>query len=127
MYPLKAWQPPDGSVQVVLPATRPESKTILGAVSLQYKTVLTMADSTNRSSVTEWLKEFRRQLPDIGKVKLVLDNHPSHHSYQVRWTAEELDVELMFLPTHSSVLNPVESFWSKLKHELRKRIAEGQG
>ena len=46
---------------------------------------------------------------------LLIDNFPSHTSNLVKEAAEELKIELCFLPAYSPQLQPVEKVWYKGK------------
>ena len=59
-------------------------------------------------------------LPAIPRGSVVvLDNASFHHSSQAKLLAQAHGVELVFLPPYSPDLNPIESFWAKLKRALR--------
>jgi transposase len=50
---------------------------------------------------------------------LIVDNYSSHTAHEVReWLAEHPRLQLHFLPTHCSHLNPVERIWLQLKGDL---------
>ena len=50
---------------------------------------------------------------------LIVDNYSSHTAKEVRdWLAEHPRLQLHFLPTHCSHLNPVERIWLQLKGDL---------
>lgn len=51
---------------------------------------------------------------------VVMDNLGSHKSKAVRQAIRNAGVRLLFLSKYSPDLNPIEQFFSKLKHELRK-------
>lgn len=51
---------------------------------------------------------------------VVMDNLGSHKSKAVRQSIRNAGAKLLFLPKYSPDLNPIEQFFSKLKHELRK-------
>ena len=54
---------------------------------------------------------------------VVLDNLGSHKSSLVRRALRAVGVKLFFLPKYSPDLNPIEMFFSKLKHGLRNTAA----
>lgn len=59
---------------------------------------------------------------------VVLDNLGSHKGKAVRRAIRAAGAKLFFLPKYSPDLNPIEQFFSKLKHWLRnheKRSADG--
>jgi transposase len=50
---------------------------------------------------------------------LIVDNYSSHTAGEVRdWLAEHPRLQVHFLPTHCSHLNPVERIWLQLKGDL---------
>jgi transposase len=51
---------------------------------------------------------------------VVMDNLGSHRSVAVRRALRAVGAKLFFLPKYSPDLNPIEMFFSKLKHGLRK-------
>jgi transposase len=52
-----------------------------------------------------------------------MDNLGSHKSKAVRQAIRKVGARLIFLPKYSPDLNPIEKFFSKLKHGLRKTAA----
>lgn len=51
---------------------------------------------------------------------VVMDNLGSHKGKAVRRTIRKAGAKLILLPKYSPDLNPVEQFFAKLKHWLRK-------
>jgi transposase len=51
---------------------------------------------------------------------VVLDNLGSHKAKAIRQIIRNVGARLVFLPPYSPDLNPIELFFSKLKHNLRK-------
>ena len=51
---------------------------------------------------------------------VVMDNLGSHKGKAVRRAIRNAGAKLIFLPKYSPDLNPIENFFSKLKHWLRK-------
>lgn len=58
------------------------------------------------------------------RIVLVLDNHPSHGTQHVRELAEQLNMELLFLPPYSPELNSIESLWAIFKLDLKNRLQQ---
>ena len=59
-------------------------------------------------------------------VLLVLDNVRFHHNPLARLLLEEHGIQLLFLPPYSPDLNPIEEMWSKVKHKVRRLLAQGR-
>ncbi|RRN95436.1 IS630 family transposase, partial [Pectobacterium aquaticum] len=67
------------------------------------------------------LETLRRTYRRAKTITLVLDNYVIHKSRKVeRWLAENPKFRLLFLPTYSPWLNPIERLWLSL-HETITR------
>ena len=51
---------------------------------------------------------------------VVLDNINFHKSTKVKILIESAGCSILFLPTYSLDLNPIEHYWFKIKNEIRK-------
>jgi putative transposase len=51
---------------------------------------------------------------------VVMDNINFHHSEKVREIIENAGCKIIFLPTYSPDLNPIEHQWFKIKNQIRK-------
>lgn len=54
---------------------------------------------------------------------VIMDNLGSHKGKAVRRAIRDAGAKLIFLPKYSPDLNPIEKFFAKLKHALRKAAA----
>jgi transposase len=85
-----------------------------------------LLDTIDDAFDAEKLIEFLAALiKDAGrKVFLILDNLRVHHSKIVKtWVAERKDqIDLLYLPSYSSQLNPEERLNADLKQEMGKRV-----
>ena len=54
---------------------------------------------------------------------VIMDNLGSHKGKAVRQAIQAAGAKLFFLPKYSPDLNPIEQFFAKLKHLLRKAAA----
>ena len=60
-------------------------------------------------------------MPTLQQGDIVLaDNLGSHKSKAVRQAIRAAGARFLFLPKYSPDLNPIEQFFAKLKHRLRK-------
>lgn len=55
---------------------------------------------------------------------VVLDNASFHKSSDIEILLKEKKCRVMYLPTYSPDLNPIENYWSPIKNDLRKRFLE---
>lgn len=54
-----------------------------------------------------------------GPLILIVDNYSSHTAGVVKtWLAEQSRIQLFYLPTYCSHLNPVENIWLRLKDQI---------
>lgn len=51
---------------------------------------------------------------------VVMDNINFHKTDRVRELIESVKCSVLFLPTYSPDLNPIEHYWFKIKHNIRK-------
>lgn len=97
--------------------------TILGAISLSG---LIAAMSIQGAADTPVFLTFieRVLVPQLwpGAV-VVMDNLAVHKAKSVREVIEAVGARVVYLPSYSPDLNPIENCWSKLKTHLRKRAA----
>jgi len=114
---------------MVLNQDRGHGVTIYGAIG-EYlpKAVFMTGKSTNAREFAEFLRLIRLSTPAALREKLVivLDNHKSHHNPSIGTLARNLNFELLFLPTYTPQLNPIESLWSVVKGKLKKKLREMQ-
>jgi transposase len=91
-------------------------------------------DGNATCQLLERVARWRAGLP--GQVVVIRDNAPCHTARMVRGHAEELGIELVFLPGYSPDPNPIERLWDRMRDEvtrghchvsLRALRAAGQG
>lgn len=51
---------------------------------------------------------------------IVLDNINFHKNSKVEMLIKSVGCSILFLPTYSPDLNPIEHYWFKIKNEIRK-------
>ena len=123
-----SWCTRDHPVRMHLNKNRGQGITIMGAIGHRLpKGVFSIAKSTNQAEVGEFLKKLRsvvtpNPFDHKERIVLVLDNHPSHGTQNVRELAEQLNMELLFLPPYSPELNSIESLWAIFKLDLKNRL-----
>ena len=90
---------------------------IMGGICLTgHKIVYEQAESINENSIQSFLFRLRQKHPGRYKVHVIWDNAGYHCSRLVQDFAEELGIEIHYLPPYSPNLNPIERLW-KIMHE----------
>jgi len=89
---------------------------VLGAVDAISKQVTFMTNTTyiNAQTVVSFLFQLREKYPPLP-LYLVLDNARYQHCQLVKQTAENLRIQLLFLPAYSPNLNLIERLWKWVK------------
>ena len=59
----------------------------------------------------------------VGQI-VVMDNINFHKNPKVKELIESVGCSILFLPTYSPDLNPIEHYWFKIKHEIRKTAGD---
>ena len=58
------------------------------------------------------------------KQLVIMDNINFHKRKEIEDLIKSVGASILFLPTYSPDLNPIEHYWYKLKHNIRKIAAE---
>ena len=115
--PGRCWLKRD--MALTIPTTRGHSITLIGALSeerglFHYELISATNTGTTFAMFIAKLKQKCK-----GPTKLVMDNLSVHKSRSVMQYYDD-KFQVMFLPTYSSVLNPIERVWNLIKQEWRK-------
>ncbi len=110
------------SVTFAVGGTR-QKLSMIATITNQGKTRWMIIDEAfNSDKLIEFLEAL---IKDAGrKVFLILDNLRVHHSKPVKkWTEEHQEkIELFYLPSYSSELNPEERLSADLKHAISTKV-----
>ena len=80
---------------------------------------LIITDTVNQNAFLAFLEITL--LPTLAKGSvLVMDNWTVHHGEEVRELAERFGCELLYLPTYSPDLNPIEHLFAKVKAFVKR-------
>ena len=55
---------------------------------------------------------------------MVLDNARAHTNAESKALAEELNIDLMFMPPYTPEFNCIEALWSVLKRDFKRRVLD---
>lgn len=101
--------------------TRPKGKkawvSLIAAISLNAamtEQALVVTDTVNKNAFLAFLETTLLPTLAQGSV-LVLDNWTVHHGNDVKELVEGCGCELLYLPTYSPDLNPIEHLFAKVK------------
>jgi len=90
---------------------------ITGAIKLVGQHLVYQTNAkVDSSSVQQLLGLLRRQHPPHLRLHVILDNASWHKTLAVKLRAQQLNIQLHYLPPYSPNLNPIERLW-KLMHE----------
>jgi len=125
----KTWTTSVDPIKYVLNKNRGKGITVMGAISHHLgKPLFTLEASTNSRAFCSFLGKLRQRFPHKAtRITIVLDNARAHRTLDVKKAAEDLNLELMFMPPYSPEFNCIEALWSVIKKDFKSRvIARGE-
>ncbi len=81
-------------------------------ISEQYKTI-------NGDSIIHFMRKIREQFTERKQIHLIMDKAGYHIAQSVKDEAEELNINLIYLPAYSPNLNPIERLWKVMNEQVR--------
>lgn len=94
-----------------------------GCYLLNGESHLRFLDEQRKEQICETFEHLRERNPG-KRILLVLDNFSSHTCEYTRRRAHQLGIDLVFLPTGSPHLNPIEPVWDALKRAASPIVVE---
>jgi transposase len=82
---------------------------------------MTVEGATDAEAFEAYVEHFLA--PSLEEGQVVLDGLGAHRTQKVRELIEERGVDVLFLPSYSPDLNPIEEAFSKIKNIVRKAQA----
>lgn len=107
-------------------------ETIARVLSKKCKSVSTDNVSKRRNEQREIILEsidtelVREICNKEERICLILDNYSTHRSKFIQEVAKILNITLIYLPTYSPHLNPIEQIWRILKRKLKQYKLESE-
>ena len=96
-----------------------ERVNINGAIEMNSLSVVSRScKRVNGSSMCDLLRAVRRKHPKEKNLYMVLDNAGYNRSYKVRDLGKELGIGIIYLPSYSPNLNPIERLWKFMKKKV---------
>jgi transposase len=109
--PLRAGWALSGQPAPVLLSGYNARRTIFGALNLRTGRMLCLEQSRKRADNFQDFLDFIREHYRGWPVALLLDENPSHTDQQSQSLAEDLNIQLLWLPKRSPHLNPMDQLW----------------
>ena len=105
-----------------IPGKKRERVSIIGGLfNKAFIAPFTFQGGCNRDVFNTWLEEIL--LPVLPKgTTVIMDNAAFHKSLKTKELIEKAGCHLLFLPTYSPDLNPIEHWWHKIKSLLKPLI-----
>ena len=123
MAPLRGWAPRGARLKGQAPHGRWKTMTFLAALRHDRVEAPWLLDGPiNGERFRLYVDKVLVPTLKPGDI-VVMDNLGSHKGKVVRAAIRAAGARLLFLPKYSPDLNPIEQFFSKLKHWLRKAAA----
>jgi len=104
-----------------VPRNRGKNTTLIAAITLEGAMGQSMSIEgvTDALALEAYVEHFLAPSLREGQV-VVLDGLGAHRTERVREPVEARGADLLFLPSYSPDLNPIEEAFSKIKHLVRK-------
>jgi transposase len=120
MAPLRGWGTKGKRLVARVPHGHWKTLTFLAALRANAITAPCLFDGPiNGETFLLYVTQFLLPTLKPGDI-VVMDNLGSHKADAVRHAINQVGARLIFLPPYSPDLNPIEQFFSTLKHWLRK-------
>ena len=131
MTRLRARAPKGERAYGKVPRNRGKNTTLIASITLEgaMGESMTIEGATDALAFEAYVKHFLGPSLKEGQV-IVLDGLGAHRTQKVRELIERRGADLVFLPSYSLDLNPIEEAFSKIKQLVRKvgaRVREALG
>ncbi len=111
--------PPGTRVLEQVPGAQGGNVSTIGALALDgLRTGLSVPGAIDGDTMLFFVEELLGPTLNRGDI-VVMDNNPIHKLDDIEDAIEAVGAWVLFLPTYSPDLNPIENCWSKVKARLR--------
>jgi transposase len=110
-----------------VPRNRGKNQTLIASITLEggMGEAISIEGATDAELFEAYVEEFLAPTLKAGQV-VVLDKLGAHRTERVRELIEGRGADLLFLPSYSPDLNPIEEAFSKIKNIVRKAGARAR-
>ncbi len=123
LSPVYAWAKKGQRAYWCVPRNRGPNTTVLSSMSAEgMGPSLTVEGATTSAVFEAYMEQVLAPTLRKGQV-VVMDNLSAHKGERIRQLIEERGCELIYLPSYSPDLNPIEEAFSKIKRLVRKAEA----
>jgi transposase len=120
LSPLYGWAKKGERAYCSVPRNRGKNTTLLSSMSVEgMGPSLAVEGATNREVFETYVERILAPTLRRGQL-VVMDNLSAHKGERVRELIEGRGCELLYLPSYSPDLNPIEEAFSKIKQLVRK-------
>jgi transposase len=121
MTRLRARAPKGKRAYGKVPRNRGKNTTLIAAITLEggMGESMSLEGATDAQAFEAYVEHFLAPSLSEGQV-VVLDGLGAHRTDKVRELVEDRGADLVFLPSYSPDLNPIEEAFSKIKQLVRK-------
>jgi|SRR5215204_3717955 len=103
-----------------------DSRSVFGALNIRTGRWDDLIRPRQRSEDFRAFLEHLLKQYATGPIILIVDNYSSHKAQEVRaWLVAHPRLQLHYLPTYCSHLDPVENIWLRLKNEIAANRLDG--
>ena len=124
MTRLRARAPKGKRAYGKVPRNRGKNQTLIAAITLEggMGAPMTVEGATDALALEAYVEHFLAPSLSRGQV-VVLDGLGAHRTDRVRELVEGRGADVVFLPSYSPEMNPIEEAFSKIKQLVRKAEA----